>query len=60
MKDEGERLKSSFSPHPSSLSTPPPEPPPPVLGSWRNLYILVLGALVLDILLLRLFTEIFS
>jgi len=31
-----------------------------VLGSWRNLYILVLGALVLDILLLRLFTEIFS
>ena len=36
------------------------EPPPPILYSWRNLYLLVLGALVVDILLLRLFTGLFS
>jgi len=35
-------------------------PPPPIMGSWRNLYLLVLGALVVDILLLRLFTGPFS
>jgi hypothetical protein len=56
MKDEGGRLKSSFILHPSSLS----EAPPPILGSWRNIYLLVLGALVVDILLLRLFTRLFS
>jgi len=60
MKEEGGRLKASFIPHPSSLSIPPSEPPPPVLRSWRNLYLLVLGALVVDILLLRLFTGLFS
>ncbi|MEZ4234734.1 MAG: hypothetical protein R3F59_00930 [Myxococcota bacterium] len=29
---------------------------PPLLGSWRNLYLLVLGCLALDVLLMALFT----
>jgi hypothetical protein len=36
------------------------EDPPPILGSWRNFYALVLGMLVLDIVMLYLFTRIFS
>jgi hypothetical protein len=32
---------------------------PPVLGSWRNLYLLVAGTLVLDIALFALFTRAF-
>jgi len=37
-----------------------PEAPPPVLGRWRNLYVLVLGALGLWILLFHLFERAFS
>ena len=33
--------------------------PPPLLGSWRNLYLLVAGALLLDIALFALFTRAF-
>jgi len=36
------------------------EEAPPILGSWRNFYALVLGVLVLDILMLYLFTRLFS
>jgi hypothetical protein len=35
------------------------DPPPPLLGSWRNLYLLVAGALLLDIALFALFTRAF-
>ena len=35
------------------------ELPPPVLGSWRNLYLLVAGALLLDIALFAMFTRAF-
>lgn len=35
------------------------EEPPPILKSWRNLYLLVLGNLVLWIILFYLFTWIF-
>lgn len=35
------------------------EPAPP-LGSWPRLYALVLGVLALDLLLLALFTRLFS
>ena len=34
--------------------------PPPLLGSWRNVYLLVLGTLALVVLLLTLFTRAFS
>lgn len=33
--------------------------PPPVLGTWRNLYALVIGALLLAIALLTLITRCF-
>ncbi len=33
---------------------------PPVLGSWRNIYALVLAVLALDIFLLYLFTRAFA
>ncbi len=33
---------------------------PPVLGSWKRLYLLVLGELMLCIVALRLFTWAFS
>lgn len=33
---------------------------PPLLGSWRNLYLVVLGNLALLILLFWLFTRIYS
>jgi len=36
------------------------EEPPPVLGSWRNLYILVLGNLLFWILLFTFFTWMFQ
>ena len=35
------------------------EMPPPLLGSWRNLYLLVAGTLLLDIALFALFTRAF-
>jgi hypothetical protein len=35
------------------------ELPPPLLSSWRNLYLLVAGALLLDIALFALFTRAF-
>jgi hypothetical protein len=35
------------------------EAPPPILKSWRNLYLLVLGNLVLWIILFYIFTWIF-
>lgn len=34
--------------------------PPPVLGSWRNLYALVLGVLIVLILLFGWFSRAFS
>jgi hypothetical protein len=39
---------------------PDPEAPPPVLGSWRKLYAVVIGALVLWILLFILFEKFFQ
>ncbi len=33
------------------------ETPPPFLGSWRNVYLLVLGELVLTVLVLALVTR---
>lgn len=38
----------------------PEEAPPPVLGRWRNLYAVVLGALVLWIALFWLFGRAFA
>ena len=35
-------------------------PPPPILGSWRNLYAAVLGALALEVALFYFFTRVFS
>jgi hypothetical protein len=44
-----------------SKSAPPgDEEPPPVLKSWRNLYILVLGNLLFWIILFTLFTWMFK
>ena len=37
-----------------------PEPGPPVLGTWKRIYGLVLGMLLLDILLFYAFGRIFS
>ncbi len=37
-----------------------PEEPPPVLKSWKNLYIVVLGNLLLWIALFTLFTWMFK
>jgi len=37
----------------------PREDPPPVMGSWRRIYALVLGALVLWIILLAVFGRVF-
>lgn len=36
------------------------EEPPPLLGSWRNLYLVVLGSLALIVLLLTLLTRAYS
>lgn len=36
-----------------------PEEPPPLLGSWRNLYLLVLGNLAVLVLLFWLFSEVY-
>ncbi|MCK4761743.1 MAG: hypothetical protein KAW12_06040 [Candidatus Aminicenantes bacterium] len=38
----------------------PAEEPPPVLKTWRNLYLLVLGNLLLWIILFYIFTWIFE
>lgn len=32
------------------------ESPPPILGSWRNLYLLVIGSLALMVMVFYLFT----
>jgi hypothetical protein len=47
---------------PPPADPPPvdPEDPPPILGSWRNLYALVLAVLAFDIFLLYLFTRAFA
>ncbi len=39
-------------PPPATRETPPapPDEPPPILGSWRTLYAIVLGELILVIL----------
>lgn len=39
---------------------PMSEEPSPILGSWKRLYTLVLGELVLCILLFRLFSWVYS
>ncbi len=36
-----------------------PEPTPP-LGRWRRLYALVIGVLILDIVLLWIFAQVFA
>ncbi len=38
----------------------PEDEPPPILGSWRNLYAIVLGWLALLIVVFYLFTRYFS
>ena len=38
----------------------PEEEPPPLLGSWRNLYLLVLGNFALLVLLFWLLTRTYS
>ncbi len=38
----------------------PKEGPPPFLGSWRNVYLLVIGELLLLILLFKLFMRAFA
>lgn len=37
--------------------TPPAEEPPPILGSWRNIYLLLAGSLVVQIALYWWLTE---
>jgi len=44
----------------SEPAAPPTPDSPPILRSWRTIYALVLGVLVLDILLLYLFMRVFS
>ena len=46
--------------HSSHMRDPDTEEAPPFLGSWRNLYILVVMVLALDILLLFAFTKAFA
>lgn len=36
------------------------EEPPPILGSWRNLYVLVLGTFALMVLVLWLVTQVYT
>jgi hypothetical protein len=38
----------------------PPDEPPPILGKWRNLYLVVLGTLAAVIALLYVFTRAFA
>jgi hypothetical protein len=38
----------------------PSDDPPPLLGSWRNLYLVVLGNLALTVVLLALFAAVTS
>ncbi|MDX2062760.1 MAG: hypothetical protein SFY70_06845 [Bacteroidia bacterium] len=38
------------------MPTNPPNDRPPVLGTWRRVYLVVIGALVLEVLLLWAFT----
>ncbi len=42
------------------MTEPEKEDMPPILGSWKRLYSLVLGELLLCILLFRLFSWAFS
>jgi hypothetical protein len=42
------------------MNEPMKEDVPPLLGSWKRIYAVVLGELVLFILLFRLFTWAFS
>ncbi|MEZ4323084.1 MAG: hypothetical protein R3F61_36795 [Myxococcota bacterium] len=40
--------------------TDPVEDPPPLLGSWRNLYVLVVGFLALQVLVYWALTVLYS
>jgi len=44
----------------SPPGTVPDEEPPPVLRSWKNIYLLVLGNLVFWIILFTIFTLVFQ
>lgn len=37
-----------------------PEAPPPLLGSWRNLYLLVLGWLALQVVVYTVLTVVYT
>jgi hypothetical protein len=45
---------------PASRQPSPVDDPPPIMGSWRNLYALVIAALAFDMFLLWLFTRAFA
>lgn len=42
------------------MSAHEPDDPPPILGSWRNVYTLVILLLACDVLLLYAFTKAFA
>jgi hypothetical protein len=42
------------------MSTELPEEPPPILGTWRRMYLLVLGVLLAVIVLFALLSKVFS
>lgn len=39
---------------------PPDEEPPPLLGSWRNLYLVVLGVLALQVVVYALWATLYQ
>jgi len=45
---------------PSGVTPPPLNEPPPVGGTWRNVYLFVVGALAVVIVLLYALTRVFS
>jgi len=51
-------------PQPDDPTSPPPRPElddaPPILGSWRNIYIVVLGTLAVLVVLFALLTRAYS
>jgi hypothetical protein len=60
--ETNENKHKRFAQHigPPCHGTPGDEERPPVLGSWRNLYLLVLGNLLFWIVLFTLFTWMFK
>ena len=52
-------MKTSHSPDPEDAASPVDEKPP-VLGSWRALYLLLVGALAVQVLLYALLTRAYS